>query len=200
MPDWLLGWFAAALKQNTVHSLGSFLKPPRCKDVDLQLRRTDLLLQHYRKWLKAGFNNSIFPSVIPSSSLLCSAKGQILTDYATAKQQWGHLRDYSTVRCGLRHHYFSKWAKTTEGLLMKLLESINPGPMKFQAWPLKASPLNILMSDVWRLTIRRLGNHVNDISDLVDPMAPSDQHYVDWKGADKQLMVSDLFHISGDQK
>lgn len=57
------------------------------------------------------------------------------------------------------------------------------------------------MSSVWRLTIGRLANHVNDILDSVDPIAPSDEHYVDWKGEDKQLMISEPgFHIFGDQK
>lgn len=107
---------------------GLCLSPPRPEDVDLQIWRADLLQQRYRKWLKAGFNNSIFPPVIPASSLLCSAKGQILTDFATKKQQWGHLRDYSTVFgsvCGLRSHYLTKSAETSKGSLMKLLESIN---------------------------------------------------------------------------
>lgn len=74
-------------------------------------------------------------------------------------------------------------------------------PMEFQAWPSKASFLDILMSNVWWLTKGCLANHVNDISDTVDPIAPSAEHYVDWKGEDKQLTISEPgFHIFGDQK
>lgn len=125
----------------------------------------------------------MFPSVIPSSTPLCSGKGQILTDYATVKQLWGHLRDSTTVissSCGFRALPLIKSLKTFSGVLMKNVffggavtvqekpwnqSTEHFWPIKFQAWPLKASSLNVLMSDVWRLTIGCLANHVNDISD-----------------------------------